>query len=59
MTYVAYGLYVIGRQWFFVVLDGSEYAVSRAYDVTEEDVLLIGRILKAQKMTIEQQISAL
>lgn len=48
-----FGLYVIGRHWFFVVLDGLQYAVSRAYDATETDLWQIGAVLKARKQDIE------
>ncbi|MDX2303409.1 MAG: hypothetical protein NW226_11445 [Microscillaceae bacterium] len=34
-----YGCYTIGRLWFFVVLLGKEYSVSRAYDATQTDDL--------------------
>jgi hypothetical protein len=31
-----YGCYVSGRSWFFVVLDNKQYAVSSAYDASDE-----------------------
>lgn len=34
-----YGCYTIGRFWFFVVLEGKSYAVSKAYDATQKDDL--------------------
>lgn len=34
-----YGIYIVGRNWFFVILEGKEYAVSRAYDATQEEGL--------------------
>lgn len=34
-----YGIYIVGRNWFFVVLGGKEYAVSRAYDATQDNDL--------------------
>ena len=41
-----YGCYIIGRNWFFIVLDGNEYAISKAFDSTEiEDAYQILRIL--------------
>ena len=36
-----YGCYVLGRNWFFVILEDRQYAVSRAYDATQEDVYQI------------------
>ena len=31
-----FGCYVSGRNWFFVILDGEKYAVSPAYDATDD-----------------------
>ena len=36
-----YGCYVLGRNWFFVILEDQQYAVSRAYDATQEDIYKI------------------
>ncbi len=33
-----YGCYVLGRNWFFVVLDEQQYAVSKAFDATQDDI---------------------
>jgi hypothetical protein len=33
-----YGCYVVGRNWFFLVLNGKEYDVSLAYDATQDDL---------------------
>jgi hypothetical protein len=49
-----YGLYTIGRNWYFVMLIGQEYAVSRQFDSTEEDVWQIVSILKKAKLLIEE-----
>lgn len=35
-----YGCWLQGRIWYFTVLNGSEYCVSRAYDATQEPDLL-------------------
>jgi hypothetical protein len=49
-----YGCYVLGRFWFFVVLDGLDFAQSRAFDSTQEDDLFaILSHLKTVKATIE------
>lgn len=31
-----YGIYIVGRLWFFVVLEDNSYATSRAYDATQD-----------------------
>lgn len=52
-----HGCYVLGRFWFFVILHGSEYAQSRAYDSTEEkDLRTIISCLKAIKTYIEEYL---
>lgn len=47
-----FGCYVSGRNWFFVILDGKEYAVSSAYDATDDvkikQILVILLYFKAQ-----------
>jgi hypothetical protein len=35
-----YGAYIVGRYWHFVVMEGKDYSVSRAYDSTEHTELL-------------------
>ena len=50
-----YGAYVIGRLWFFVVLTGSRYAVSLAYDCTREDqIAIVLNALQQVKIYIEE-----
>ncbi len=51
-----YGCYIIGRNWFFVVLEGKDYAVSLAYDATQDDIFDIVGILKKIKHLFEIKI---
>jgi hypothetical protein len=51
-----YGCYVMGRLWFFVVLDGQDYATSLAYDATKDDINEIFILLKKAKGIIEELI---
>jgi hypothetical protein len=45
---VVYGCYVVGRLWYFMVLKGKEFAISKDYSAThDDDILNIVRILKA------------
>lgn len=54
-----YGIYVIGRLWFFVRLSGQRYHISNAFDsVKKEDLLEIYKLLKAQKEMILEVIKA-
>jgi hypothetical protein len=49
-----YGVYIMGKLWQFVVLDGNKYAVSNSYDALREDELFkIFSILKRCKTYIE------
>ena len=41
-----YGAYVMGRFWFFVVLKGKEYSISKAYNAEAEEIVDILGILK-------------
>ncbi|MFK7907541.1 MAG: hypothetical protein AB8B69_20560 [Chitinophagales bacterium] len=48
-----YGIYIIGRLWFFVRLKGKRYYISESYDSTKMDELIfIYKMLKAQKQMI-------
>jgi hypothetical protein len=48
-----YGVYVIGRFWWFVRLIDKKYFISNAYDsVIKEDLEFIFKMLKAQKQMI-------
>jgi hypothetical protein len=52
-----YGCYIVGRNWFFVVLQGKEYAVSDAYVATQADLFEIVAILKKVKILFEKKIN--
>ena len=52
-----YGCYIVGRNWFWVILKDKEYAVSRAYDSTRiGDLSEIYLILIKIKYIIEDHI---
>lgn len=52
-----YGCYIIGRLWFFVLLVGKEYAVSRAYDATQkDDMTAMIQILEKVKQHIHREL---
>lgn len=44
-----YGLYVVGLNWNFMVLNGQEYCISRSYNAEIEDIFTIFKMLKALK----------
>ncbi len=49
-----YGAYIIGRNWFFVVLDGENYAVSEEFVATRSDIFQIYKMLKYLKTLIKE-----
>lgn len=52
-----YGLYVVGRMWFFAVLQGSQIGISTGHIATKkEDLYHILQLLKAQKQHIIQTV---
>jgi len=52
-----YGMYNIGQNWFFVVLAGKEYAVSKQFDATDSaDLKRIINMLQYVKAHIERNI---
>ncbi len=51
-----YGCYVMGRFWFFIVLQGNEYSISNAYNASDDDIFQIVSILRAAKIKIEERI---
>jgi len=58
LTQPVYGSYVLGRFWFFVVLNGEEYTISRAFDATQEDDFpIIFRSLHAVRLYIAELFS--
>jgi hypothetical protein len=53
-----YGAYIIGRHWYFVILDKTTYAESLAYDATKEEIFEIVSILRHTKILIDKNIQS-
>jgi len=51
-----YGAYIVGRHWYFVLLEGTCYAESLAYDATKEEILKIVSILRQTQVIIDRLI---
>ncbi len=51
-----YGAYVIGRHWYFVVLEGKHYAESLAYDATKGEIKQIVGILRNTQVLIDTML---
>ena len=41
-----YGIYINGRNWFFVVFTGTTFATSLAYDITSNDIFDLFAVLE-------------
>lgn len=57
-SHILYGCYIIGRNWFFLVLDGHNYAVSNAYNASEDDLFQIVAILRGLKPRVEAALKS-
>ncbi len=51
-----YGCYVVGRFYFFVMLNGQEYAVSPAFDASSSDIMSIFCMFRFVKRYIEEKV---
>jgi hypothetical protein len=52
-----FGCFILGRFWFFMALEGNEYAISSSFDVEKNhELLAILKILKQQKEMILERI---
>ena len=52
-----YGCYVVGRSWFFMTLEGKNYAISKAFSADDdEDILRIVGMLKALRAILFQRL---
>ena len=58
-TTTMHGCYIVGRNWFFLVLEGNEYAVSDAFVATQDDIFQIVAILKSMKQKVQKAVSLL
>jgi hypothetical protein len=52
-----YGCFVLGRSWFFVVLEGKEYAISKAFDASDKPIFQIFAILLWFKQKAEEKFA--
>ncbi len=50
------GAYILGRHWFFVVLDDKKYTLSGSYDAASDDIFQIFAILQKSKEIIQRFI---
>ena len=51
-----YGCHVIGSDWYFMTLEGKEYAISRDYSALSQEIFDIFRTLKVLKMIVAERV---
>jgi hypothetical protein len=51
-----YGLFVVGLDWYFIVLTGNEYCISRTYHADNEEIFAIFKMMKALKQIIHKEL---
>ena len=51
-----YGCYVVGQNWYFLMLLGKEYAISAAYSAVTDEVFYILGLLKTLKVRVSDMI---
>ena len=51
-----YGCYITGRHWYFIVLKGLEYAISKSYSADDDGIFDIYRIMLSLKQTIYKRL---
>ncbi len=53
-----YGIAVKGKDWYFMVLKGKEYAISTPYKAVDEELFEIVKFLKHLKTIIEEYVKS-
>lgn len=54
---IIYGCYIVGRLWYFMVLDGKEYAISKSYSADDEAAVFeIIQVLKALRTILFERL---
>jgi len=53
-----YGVVVKGANWYFMVLQGKEYAISNSYKATDEELFEIVKLLKHLKTIIDEYVKS-
>jgi hypothetical protein len=53
-----YGLFVVGLDWYFVVLTGNEYCISKTYHADDDEIFTIFKMVKSLKQIIYAQLTS-
>ena len=52
-----FGCYVIGQNWYFLVLDNKNYTIATPFATTNKEIFDVFKMLKAMKMMIEERLA--
>ena len=52
-----YGCYVVGRNWFFMVLQEKQYSISKAYSADDDEIFEIVKILKSLRSILFNRLN--
>jgi hypothetical protein len=52
-----YGLFVVGLDWYFVVLTGNEYCISKTYHADDDEIFTIFKMMKSLKQIIYAELT--
>lgn len=53
---IIYGCYVLGRDWYFMALNGKDYCISQDFSAVTNDIFSIFRALKALKELVGERV---
>jgi hypothetical protein len=51
-----YGLFVVGLDWYFIILNANEYCISRTYHADNEEIFAIFKMIKSLKQIIYAEL---
>lgn len=52
-----YGAYIKGRSWYFMTLEGNNFAISQQYDACKNEIFDIFRILNGLRIMLEKKFN--
>jgi hypothetical protein len=52
-----YGLFVVGLDWNFIILNGDQYSISKTYHADDQEIFVIFKMLKALKQIINNELT--
>jgi len=53
-----YGLFVVGLDWYFIVLSDNEYCISKTYHADDDEIFTIFKMMKSLKQIIYAELTS-